>query len=180
MPAISKRSPQSAGRGRNESPAAVARSRRSNGNYSPAIWRWKGCAWRCRIGRQSFASWRERLSEMQQRLYRRLRQLEAECARLRVVQDSKAGGACLAEARRKIELFLQMRGVEQSPRESLMDAWARALGISNRELRAQLMEGISPIRKWCTDHGIYEEIERRKAAGMWPAAQGMESQDVRL
>jgi hypothetical protein len=29
------------------------------------------------------------------------------------------------------------------------------------------MEGINPIHKWCTDPGIYEEIERRKAAGTW-------------
>ena len=51
---------------------------------------------------------------MRQRLYHRLQELEAESARLRVVQDAKVGAACLAEARRKVELFLQMRGVEQS------------------------------------------------------------------
>lgn len=109
---------------------------------------------------------------MRQRLYTRLQQLEAESARLRVVQDAKAGEARLAEARRKVELFLQMRGVEQSRTESLMDAWARALGISSRELRVQLMAGINPTKKWFTDNGIFEEIERRKAAGTWPAAEG--------
>ena len=91
---------------------------------------------------------------MRQCLYHRLQQLEAESARLRVVQDSKASESGLVETRRKIELFLRMRGIEQTPQESLMDAWARALGISGRELRAQLMEGVSPIHKWFTDNGI--------------------------
>ena len=116
---------------------------------------------------------------MRQRLYHRLQELEAESARLRVVQDTKAGEARLEDTRRKVEQFLQMRGVEQSPTESLMDAWARALGITSRELRAQLMEGISPIHKWWTDHGVYEEIERRKAAGITGGSEGFNN-DVRL
>jgi hypothetical protein len=66
---------------------------------------------------------------MRQRLYRRLQQLEAEGARLRVVQDSRASQARLEQAKRRVELFLRIRGIEQSPTESLMDAWARALGI---------------------------------------------------
>ena len=50
-----------------------------------------------------------------------------------------------------------------------MEASARALEITLRELRAQLLAGIDPIHKYFTDHGIFEEIERRKAAGTWPS-----------
>ena len=50
-----------------------------------------------------------------------------------------------------------------------MEASTRALEISLRELRGQLMAGVDPIHKYFTDHGIYEEIERKKAAGTWPS-----------
>ena len=52
--------------------------------------------------------------------------------------------------------------------ESLCDALARALGIGNRELHAQMLAGLDPIHKYFVEHGVFEEMERRKAAGTWP------------
>jgi hypothetical protein len=106
---------------------------------------------------------------MRQRLYHRLHQLEAESARVRLIRNAKELEADLARARRGVERFLRICGVEQTNTESLMDAWARALNISPRELRAQLQAGIDPIKKHFTETGIYAEIERRKAAGTWPS-----------
>lgn len=104
---------------------------------------------------------------MRQRLYHRLQQLERTSARLRPIRDAADGKADLEKARRKVGLFLRLRGVEQNGIESLMETWARALEIFLRELRSQLSAGIDPIHKYFTEHGIFEEIERRKAAGMW-------------
>jgi hypothetical protein len=42
-----------------------------------------------------------------------------------------------------------------------------------------MLAGIDPIKGWFTENGVYEEMERRKAAGRWPAAGGC-SADVRL
>ncbi|MBZ5604449.1 MAG: hypothetical protein LAO79_19270 [Acidobacteriia bacterium] len=65
---------------------------------------------------------------------------------------------------------MQIAGTEQGPYESLAEAVARVIGITSRELREQLSAGIDPIHKYFTDQGVFEEIERRKAAGTWPAA----------
>ena len=116
---------------------------------------------------------------MRQRLYNRLEQLERKSAHLRHVRDAADGKADLEKARRKVELFLRLRGVEQNGMESVMETWARALEIPPRALRAQLSDGIDPIHKYFTDHGIFEEIERRKAAGTWPCG-GREGQKIRL
>jgi hypothetical protein len=35
------------------------------------------------------------------------------------------------------------------------------------ELRRLLAAGIDPIHKYFTDRGVFEVIERRKAAGSW-------------
>lgn len=106
---------------------------------------------------------------MRQRLYHRLQQLEVENARVRNVRRWRDEEADQEEARRRVKLFLRIRGIEQEGMESLFDAFARALGISNRELRAQIQSGIDPIKQYFTENGIYEEIERRKAAGTWPS-----------
>jgi hypothetical protein len=42
------------------------------------------------------------------------------------------------------------------------------------------MAGVDPIRKYFTEHGVYEEIERRTAAGTWPSGGGKEGESVRL
>jgi hypothetical protein len=104
---------------------------------------------------------------MRQALHRRLQQLEVESAQARL-SDRRDRGSDLEATISKCRLFLRIRDVEQGPMESLMEALARALEISPRELRAQLLSDIDPIHKYFTDHGVYEEIERRKAAGMWP------------
>jgi hypothetical protein len=52
--------------------------------------------------------------------------------------------------REKLRRFLQAYGIEQSPTESLFDTTARALGIGNREMRAQLLNGTFRVTlsKW--------------------------------
>jgi hypothetical protein len=79
---------------------------------------------------------------------------------------------------KKFMLFLQIRGVEPRPYESIADASARALEISSHELRDLLAQGIDPIHKYFTEHGVFEEIERMKAAGTWSSGGG-ESKSVR-
>ena len=115
---------------------------------------------------------------MQKRLYHRLQQLEIESARVRKLREWRDEKADLERARRSVELFLRIRGIEQTGMESMFDAFARALGVGNRELRADMLAGIDPIKRWFTENGIYEEIERRKAAGTWPggARKGTECQ----
>jgi len=106
---------------------------------------------------------------MRQRLYRRLQRLEADQARLRSIQTAADREADFERAKRKVDLFLRIRGVQQEQTESLFDAFARALGVGTRQLRADMLAGIDPVRRWFTENGIYEEIERRKAAGTWPS-----------
>jgi hypothetical protein len=105
---------------------------------------------------------------MRQRLYHRLEQLEEASVRVRQLQEWRDADRDQEEARNKVELFLRLMGVEQGPMESLMETWARALGITSRELEEQLKAGIDPISKYLTENGIYEAIEQRKAAGTWP------------
>jgi len=116
---------------------------------------------------------------MRQRLYHRLRQLEAESARIRSLREAPEREAGLARLRRRMELFMRIRGVEKTGMESWFDTFARALGVGNRQLRADILAGIDPIKRWFSENGVYEEMERRKAAGRWPAAGGC-SADVRL
>ena len=98
-----------------------------------------------------------------------MQQLEAASVRARAQRTPADREAAYESLRNKIKLFLELRGVEQSPKESLMEAWARALEMSCREVRALLKSGVSPIRKYFEDHGVFEGIERRKAAGTWPS-----------
>jgi hypothetical protein len=109
---------------------------------------------------------------MRQRLHHRLRELEEARARAREVAKGRDDEGDLDRVFDKFRLFLQMRGTEQGPTESLAMASARALGIDCFELREQLDAGIDPIDKFLTDHGVLEEIEREKAAGTWPTAGG--------
>jgi hypothetical protein len=116
---------------------------------------------------------------MRQRLYYRLRQLEAQSARMSSRQEWADREANRDQCRRRVESFLKLCGTEKTATESLMEAFARALEITCRELRQLLVAGVDPIRKYFNERGIYEEIESRKAAGTWPAAGGC-SADVRL
>ena len=81
-------------------------------------------------------------------------------------------GANVERGRNRIRMFLDALGVEPQANESVMETLARALGIAVGEIRNMLRAGIDPIRKYLTEHGVFEEIERRKAAGTWPAAGG--------
>ena len=106
---------------------------------------------------------------MRQGINKRLKQLEQILAQARRLADIQAQHDDDEAAIRKIEIFLKLQGVEQEGEESLAETLARALGITLRELREQLMAGIDPIHKYFTDQGVFEEIERRKAAGTWPS-----------
>ena len=105
---------------------------------------------------------------MRQTLYKRLQQLEEANAHVRRQSERPDEEASNARAINRIILFLRVRGVERQAHESLAVAWARALEIDCGELRRQLGAGIDPIHKYFTDHGVFEEIERRKAAETSP------------
>ena len=105
---------------------------------------------------------------MRQRLHHRLQQLEEVRAQARKLEEGREQKDPGANAREKFRLFLELRGVEQGLHESLAEELARALEISCRELDGLLAAGIDPIDKYLTEHGVYEEIETRKAAGTWP------------
>lgn len=98
----------------------------------------------------------------------RIERLDEARARDRKLRESRECGSHSTIATTKVKLFLKMMGVEQGPMESLMETLARALGIASRELRQLLMAGIDPIYKYLTENGIYEAIEKEKAAGTWP------------
>ena len=111
---------------------------------------------------------KEAATSMRQTLYKRLQRLEEEnaCTGKQVKwHKAEAGQERFFE---KITIFLQLRGIEKQAHESLAEALARALEIDCGELQQLLREGIDPIHKYFTDHGVYEEIEARKAAGTWP------------
>ncbi len=110
--------------------------------------------------------------KMRKRLNDRLRQLEHIHMRARTIASKREREDDQSDLQR-FRLFLQLRGIEQRPIESLAEALCRALEISGLELRAQMAAGIDPIHKWLTDHGAFEELERRKAAGEWPAAEAL-------
>ena len=105
---------------------------------------------------------------MRQTLYKRLQQLEEASTRARQQSERPDQEASKARIINKIMLFLRLRGVEKQAHESLAEAWARALEIDCMELKRLLGAGLDPIHKYFTDHGVFEEIERRKAAGTWP------------
>jgi hypothetical protein len=105
---------------------------------------------------------------VRQTLYKRLQQLEEADARARKHRERPDEEASKSRVLNKIMLFLRLRGIERQAHESLAAAWARALEIDCGELRQLLREGIDPIHKYFTDHGVYEHIEKRKAAGTWP------------
>ena len=107
---------------------------------------------------------------MRQRLYHRLQQREAVRESLRRVRDwAQKEKASSEKAISKFRLFLRLRGIEQGPMESLAEASARALEIRPRELKELLLAGIDPIHRFFEERGVFEEIERRKAAGTWPS-----------
>lgn len=110
---------------------------------------------------------------MRIRLYQRLHRLEAEQTRARICAEVRDREAHQESIRTKLEALLRRCGVERTDAESLFDAFARALGTVPKELRAQLRAGINPIQR------LFEAIDRRKAAGEWPAAEGMRG-NVRL
>ena len=172
MAGRSTRSPRNAARSSHESTVAGARSRPSKRKSWPAIPISKDCAWRLRTGRQSCAFSKERLDEVRQKLYYRLRQLEETRARFRKLDDSYERKEAVQRFLDRVRLFLQLRGMEQGPKESLAEALARALEISCAELDQLHAARIDPIHKYLTDHGVFEEIEKRKAAGTWPGGEG--------
>ena len=120
------------------------------------------------LAREASHPSKRRVTSMRQALYKRLQQLEEARAHARRHSERPDEEARRAIVTSKIMLFLRLRGIEKQAHESLAVAWARALEIDCLELRRQLGAGIDPIHKYFTDHGVFEEIERRKAAGTWP------------
>jgi hypothetical protein len=108
---------------------------------------------------------------MLKQLHSRLHQLEQDAAVARRIaaEDDPAASERHLE---RIRIFVKLRGVERAENESLAEALCRALDISGIELRAQIEAGVDPIEKFLKDNGVFEEVERRKAAGTRPAAGG--------
>jgi hypothetical protein len=71
---------------------------------------------------------------LKQKFYRRLTELEG-ISRARAEAERPDGTIA---AREKVLEYLRGRGIEQGPAESLMETFARALGIGCRELRDRL------------------------------------------
>ena len=103
---------------------------------------------------------------MRHRIHQRLERLEEGQARALELLQSRHGEQDDPIA--KFESFLRLCGIEQGADESLAAATARALEITYDELWQQIASGIDPIHKFLTDQGVFEDIERRKAAGTWP------------
>ena len=116
---------------------------------------------------------------MRQKIYQRLRQLEETRARFRKLDECHERKEAVQRFLDRVRLFLQLREIEQGPNERLAEAFARALEISCAELNQLLAAEIDPIHKYLTDHGVFEEIEKRKAAGTWPGGEGKDA-EVRL
>ena len=159
---------KNAGRSRHESRVAAGRLRKSKRSCSPGIPISPACAWRCRTGRRSFGL-SNRVNQMRPRLYHRLKKLEVESARIPSLRGWREQEADLEKARSRVRLFLRIRGVEQNATESMMDAFARALGVGNRELRTQLLAGIDPIKKWFTRTEFMRRSKEKKPPGTWPS-----------
>src|SRR5258708_10454878 len=99
---------------------------------------------------------------MRPRLHRRLQQLEEANAQVRKQDEWRDKEADEARIRRRVELFLRICGVERGARESLAEAWARALEITCYELRQLLSAGIDPIHKLLTERRLYEALKKAK------------------
>jgi len=96
---------------------------------------------------------------MQQRLYRRLQELEGAQARVDRFAEMQRRDAEQEELLQSFVAFIEWRGIVQSPQESIREALARALEISCSELDEQFHEGINPIHKYLDERGLLEELE---------------------
>jgi hypothetical protein len=83
---------------------------------------------------------------MKQKLSRRVAELETISAAKAVLVSSRASAGSALE---KIRTFLRLNNVQQDPKESLAETFARFLGISSPELRERLM------RRGYGDHSVY-------------------------
>ena len=73
---------------------------------------------------------------MRQKLCRRLEELEKVSARTRLARRFESGASGID----KVREILRVNNVQQGPNESLVETFARFLGISSWELRNRLME----------------------------------------
>jgi hypothetical protein len=78
---------------------------------------------------------------MRRNIHKRLEVLERSSAAFLQPQEYDATGGSAVQAVRDI---LEAHGVEQQPKESLAETFARFLGISTQELDARLREGAYP------------------------------------
>lgn len=77
------------------------------------------------------------------RIEARLADLERAYERALAATSGPSREAIAAEARDKIREIIAQRGVEQRPNESLMEAFARALGVTGPELREHIARRIA-------------------------------------
>jgi hypothetical protein len=117
---------------------------------------------------------------MRERLYRQLQQLEKTIALSSKQDEHREAEANSARARRRVELFLRVCGIQHRPQESLVEALARALEITCRELRALLAAGIDPVHRYFAERGIYEALQTKKAAGGTVGTMRLETKYLRL
>jgi hypothetical protein len=111
---------------------------------------------------------------MQQRLYRRLQELEVAQGCVDRFAEMERRDAEQAQLLDVFVSFIEWRGIVQTPQESIRQALTRALEISTSELDAQMREGINPIGKYLDDHGGWDEPETEKAAGIAGGSEGIE------
>ncbi len=82
---------------------------------------------------------------MRQPLFKRLEKLEEASAYAREQREENDAEGNVQKAVEKIMLFLNFRGIERKPQESLEEAFARALEIGCDELRELMAARICPI-----------------------------------
>ena len=82
---------------------------------------------------------------MDARLFELERIYGAALAQAQALTDEEAA----ADLRDQIRAIIASRGIEQDRSESLFDAFARALGISSMELKAELAQFASGWRPLC-------------------------------
>ncbi len=94
---------------------------------------------------------------MKQKLCRRLEELETISAAAASRTNSRASAD---EAIEKVRALLRANNVQQEPNESLVETFARFLGITSRELRDRLISGPMAVNPPAS-----EDFDEWRAAG---------------
>jgi len=97
-------------------------------------------------------------------VYSRLAELESIHEQIRRAAKDRSDRVKSETLIKNFRLLLRAYGFEQSPTESFFETLARALGITTREMRAQLLNGTfnATVRKWAAAR----EAETKEATGI--------------